>query len=116
MNYLSEAISNCIESFRIYQFHHDDEMRYSRLFWNDDTLRTLGHDLEMDFVTKLESVFSKAGWAGDGQIQQTLLPPFCSIGNGDTCWFPIFVVKQSNNGTLFIASPKQLGCGAQISG
>ncbi len=116
MNYLSKAISNCVRSFRVYRFHHDDEMRYSKLCWSNDTLRVLGYDVESDFVTTLEGVFSKAGWEGDGQIQQTLLPPFCAIGNGDTGWFPIFVVKQENNGTIFVASPKELGCGAQISG
>jgi hypothetical protein len=44
---------------------------------------------------------------GDGLLEAMMVPPFLT-SRGITNWFPVFHVKQSNNGTSWIASEEPL--------
>ena len=56
----------------------------------------------------LGRLFSNAGWEGDGEINCFYIPPcFGSQADfGGTSCYTIFHVKQSNNGTSWLAIPK----------
>jgi hypothetical protein len=87
--------------WHIYQYHFVDEIgsmkcAYDEIGDTDDgpaKIRMMGRILE------------DAGWEGDGTIRLLWLPPFVLPGE-DLCFGEwIWHVKQSNNGTSWIASP-----------
>jgi hypothetical protein len=55
------------------------------------------------FIEKVKATLKECGWEGDGTLGAMMVPPFFSC-EGDSYWFPIFHVKQENNGTSWIAS------------
>jgi hypothetical protein len=55
---------------------------------------------------QLSTLFTQAGWEGDGEIGCFFIPPPFT-GRDDTWCEIIFHVKQSNNGTSFIAIPNR---------
>jgi hypothetical protein len=109
--------------FHLYTYHHDDT-----LFGWKDLQSTFGVDdsnararrrspgwrggIPYDEIANVDQLhrmlseaFSKIGWEQDGGIDYCFVPPFFNVDDrGATCWFPVFHVKQSNNGTSFIAS------------
>lgn len=59
-------------------------------------------------IYKLTEMFSSKGWEGDGYIGFMYLPPFFGPENEYNYSFPIFHVKQRNNGISFIACPNDM--------
>lgn len=98
--------------FFVYYYHHDDDgqgwtplqdFRY-RNYVREDVEKEA---LSPDFIEKLASALKEFGWEGDGALEAMMVPPFFTAG-GDNYWFPVFHVKQENNGTSWIASEYQL--------
>ena len=102
-----------VNGFYVYAYHHDDE----RLDWIPlDKFRypilqgPLGQEVEKEqntpeFRKRLSEALAVCGWEGDGQLEAMMFPPWLGTLTG---WFPIFHVKQSNNGTSWIASETQI--------
>jgi len=62
-------------------------------------------DIQTEELRKrLAQLFLKSGWAGDGEINCVFVPPFF-LEHGYSLCEVVFHVKQSNNGTSFIAIP-----------
>jgi hypothetical protein len=77
----------------------------------DDFLSPLSpaekHQHEEQLRQQLSELFRNAGWEGDGTIGCLFVPPcFSSQSEGDTWCTTIYHVKQSNNGTSWLAIPK----------
>jgi len=62
---------------------------------------------EQELRSELASFFSDAGWEGDGEIKCIFLPP-CFFGGEDGWCGIIYHVKQNNNGTSWLAIPKDM--------
>jgi len=105
-----------INGLYLYTYHHDDEragwvpigaFRYPNPALNVLEPVDEGTELEISVspanVEAIRDAFRKSGWEGDGEIEAMRVPPFFSTG-GYSSWFELFHVKQSNNGTSFIAS------------
>lgn len=93
-----------IEDFHVYTYHYIDVLELM-----PRAQAVLQGVPEKNAV--LEAVkrrFTRAGWEGDGEIQIMWLPPFVGAGVEDTWGVAIWFVKQSNNGTGFLASPVPL--------
>ncbi len=86
-----------INGFYVYAYHHDDDPRGGWI-----PLEKLSH-LTPSFSEKLSATLKSCGWEGDGKLEGMMIPPFFSEESTNR-WFPIFHVKQSNNGTSWIAS------------
>jgi hypothetical protein len=98
--------------FFVYSYQHDDDQQgwtevnsfsYSRYHGQEEKVT-----LSPAFVQKLRMTLKECGWEGDGRVEAMLVPPFFSSEGGTNYWFPIFHVKQGNNGTSWIASEVQL--------
>lgn len=64
---------------------------------------------ELDqFVDAVRRLFLAAGWEGDGDLGILWLPPFVDVGIEDTWGTYVWHVKQSNNGTSWLASSAPL--------
>src|SRR5215813_6796887 len=91
--------------FFVYSYHHDDD----RQGWTPlQTFRYLDHDYEKQALDEgltdsLVVALKECGWEGDGDLEAMMVPPFFT-DTAFTNWFPIFHVKQENNGTSWIAS------------
>lgn len=59
------------------------------------------------YIEEVKRLFVEHGWEGDGELGIIWLPPFIGLDE-DTSGFCLWHVKQSNNGTSWIASPKKL--------
>lgn len=93
-----------IADYKIYRYHFFDDLRGmhdpTSLFENPDDAKP--------YVEAARQAFLGAGWEGDGHIGVMWLPPFLDECVGD-CWgFYVWHVKQSNNGTSWLASPFSL--------
>ncbi|BEH16490.1 hypothetical protein MAALD49_38580 [Marinobacter shengliensis] len=102
----TEELSNpeVINDFAVYEYSHVDELSYMPRA--DDMI---GHVEGFDeALKKVKEKFRRAGWEGDGAIRLMWLPPFVGAGIEDTWGLGIWFVKQSNNGTAFMASPVPL--------
>jgi hypothetical protein len=89
------VMEKSIAGFFVYSYHHDDD----GAGWQPLT--------DPETITTLTSLFKECGWEGDGKLEWMLVPPFF----GDSTWnhwFRIYHVKQSNNGTSWIASKHRL--------
>ena len=106
-------MQTAINGFYVYAFHHDD----GRLGWTPlNEFRhpvldgSLGEEVEKEGITpefqdRLVKTLKACGWEGDGQLEAMMVPPWLGTSTG---WFPVFHVKQSNNGTSWIASERRL--------
>lgn len=105
------------DGFYLYMFHHDDDLRGWTRLENFNVPRTTdnGEPTEEPLAAadkaRLLAALKHAGWEGDGVVEGMIVPPFLST-EGDNYWFPIYHVKQSNNGTSYIASEQELGFSA----
>lgn len=102
---LSEVIKNpyVVNSYFTYYTHSPIDM----LDFIPDA-ETLLQDIpnKDEILDQVHHVLLKAGWEGDGEIGLIWIPPFMlPTDSFGTC---IWHVKQSNNGTSFLASPMQL--------
>lgn len=99
---------------KVYKYHYIDlrpdikdntfEL-YKAFYWEDfsyygDEFMEEQYDHTRSQVSK---AFVKAGWEGDGKIQLIWIPPFINTGFEGDMGSLIWHVKQSNNGTSFLA-------------
>jgi hypothetical protein len=91
--------------FHVYTYQHIDyqdftihpcEAWYKK--WTDDNFE--------DVMAAVRQEFEMAGWEGDGEIRLIWLPSFLFLNSADELL--IWHVKQSNNGTSFLASKIEL--------
>ncbi|MEZ0175554.1 MAG: toll/interleukin-1 receptor domain-containing protein [Candidatus Reddybacter sp.] len=103
---LGEEIRNpeCVHEYHGYEYQHIDVLEYM-----PSAETVLQHTPNRDEIIKnVKKKLSDDGWEGDGEIQILWVPPFVGAGVEDTWGFAIWFVKQSNNGTAFMASPVSL--------
>ena len=93
--------------YEVYSYEHiDDQEKMPLAEKAMEDMDPLDVDEIMDAI---KARFKKAGWEGDGDIRLLYLPPFVFNPNGgDTFGTLVWFVKQSNNGTSFLASPEKL--------
>lgn len=100
-----------INGLYIYAYHHDDErmgwipIEEFRLPVYTTPFNSEQRPLSPEFIEEIKSTLSSCGWEGDGRLEAMMLPPWLSELTG---WFPVFHVKQSNNGTSWIACERRL--------
>lgn len=90
-----------VEDFIVYQYQHLDDYTFM-----PDARLVLG-DFEgyEELAERVAQRFRRAGWEGDGTLTLMWFPPFVGAGIEDTHGLGVWHVKQSNNGTSWIASP-----------
>lgn len=89
-----------LASYNVYQYHFIDNCAYMPLA--SKVLDGLKNAQEA--LVAIGGLLKKAGWEGDGDIKVMWIPPFAGAGVEDTYGIPVWFVKQSNNGTSFLAS------------
>ena len=92
-----------VRRLSVYQYHFLDDLSFVRkpeeVF--DESKQT---DLDA-YIDRVRQHFKDAGWEGDGKIGIIWLPPFVDAGGVEDTWGTyIWHVKQSNNGTSWLAS------------
>jgi hypothetical protein len=96
-----------VDSFFVYSYHHLDDLEFLR-----DPVPVLadvwGAKNGDEWLSSVAGLFRRHGWEGDGELRILWLPPFVDVGVEDTWGTYLWVVKQRNNGTTFIASPIEL--------
>lgn len=81
-----------IISYKIYTYRHvDQDDLFDGIHKNDEKL--------------FKDAFLEAGWHGDGLIERVWVPPFL-MESSDDYGDHIYHVKQSDNGTSFLAVPE----------
>lgn len=90
-----------IGNFHVYQYHYIDCVDYMLLA--SDVLAKVANKDQV--IKAVEKCLKTAGWEGDGELRLMWLPPFLGAGIEDTWGMAVWFVKQSNNGTAFLASP-----------
>lgn len=94
-----------IKNFFVYQYHFID---YSSFITSAEMFLKNNDFPDVDkYLNELKQLFLSNGWEGDGEIGAIWMPPFLGIDE-DTYGFIVWHVKQLNNGTSWIASPKKL--------
>ena len=91
------------EHHRVVSFHYIDDYRCLRPLSEAVEDRSEEQDLRFE----LAALFLSAGWEGDGEIGCIFVPP-CLIGIDDGWCRIIYHVKQNNNGTSWLAIPKDM--------
>jgi hypothetical protein len=98
--------------YRIVSFEHIDDHRCFRpladavgegIFEGNSDKDT--REQEEQLRSELAELFRDGGWEGDGEIECFFVPP-CFCNRRDTHCETIFHVKQSNNGTSWLAIPR----------
>ena len=102
------------DTLHVVDFHHIDDYRCFHPL-ADDIEEPLIESMtpaqkkqrEEELRAELSDLFRNSGWEGDGKIECFFVPPcFSSHGDeGDTSCITIYHVKQSNNGTSWLAIP-----------
>lgn len=103
---IRSEISNpsVLSEYSVYQYHHIDCLELM-----PTAVAVLQDVPNRDQVLKaVRTKFQSSGWEGDGEIQLMWIPPFVGAGVEDTWGLAVWFVKQSNNGTAFLASPVKL--------
>lgn len=98
--------------YRVVSFEHIDDYRCFHPLSDEiqdgvftDTPEAEKRQQEEGLRAELSELFRAAGWEGDGEIGCFFVPP-CFCNRGDTHCATIFHVKQSNNGTSWLAIPR----------
>lgn len=90
-------------NYYVYSYHHVDYLipilNPLNLIEEIDRLKII--------LANVTRILLQSGWEGDGEIGLIWIPPFLIHGY-DTGGFYVWHVKQDNNGTSWIASPKPL--------
>ena len=90
-----------LQSYYVYTYEHIDILTFLPVA--KEFLGTYpGYNA---LISEVSQLFLRNGWEGDGIIRLMWFPPFLKIGIEDTWGTLAWFVKQSNNGTAFIASP-----------
>jgi hypothetical protein len=86
----------------VYHYEHLDDLSFVRrpedVYGGFDP-EELGHQ-----KSTVRAALLSAGWEGDGELGLIWLPPFVDVGVEDISGTYLWHVKQSNNGTSWIAS------------
>jgi len=90
-----------IRKYHVYQYHHLDDLRFMPSA--EEVLASLANKAEI--IETVQSIFKENGWEGDGEITVMWLPPFTTPEFEDSHGTIVYHVKQSNNGTSWLASP-----------
>ena len=102
------------DDFYVVDYQHIDDFRcvsplseaVGNQLFDDISAEQRGAD-EDALRKQLADLFAKAGWEGDGEIGCMFLAP--CFTDSDTTWCEtVYHVKQSNNGTSWLAIPKRL--------
>lgn len=100
------------EHYRVVSFEHIDDSRCFHPLSAEiedggltETPEAERQQQEAELRAELSKLFRAAGWEGDGDIECFFVPP-CFCNRGDTNCATIFHVKQSNNGTSWLAIPR----------
>ena len=90
----------------VYQYHFLDDLSFLRSPHEVFTESAKG---EIDaYLAALRHRLTSAGWEGDGKFGIIWFPPFVDIGIEDTWGIYVWHVKQSNNGTSWLATDENL--------
>lgn len=93
-----------VDDFYVYSYHHVDELAHM-----PRAEEVLGNvDGFAEAFERIKERLKVAGWEGDGEIRLMWIPPFVGAGVEDTWGVGVWFVKQSNNGTAWMASPVPL--------
>jgi hypothetical protein len=101
-----------LSQFRVIRFQHADDFRCFQplraftaemSYFEEPSARFIDIQTE-ELHRRLTEFFLKFGWEGDGEINCVIVPPFF-LQHGYSLCEVVFHVKQSNNGTSFIAIP-----------
>jgi hypothetical protein len=111
-----------IMNYRAAYFHYVDDLVGQIPFadYFEEIHREWGEPLDIPAIkAALAKAWISLGWEGDGDFTVFALPPFLA-GIGSNVCQPAFHVKQGNNGTSYLAWPKDLcvdltGGGASFS-
>lgn len=93
-----------LQGYFVYSYQHVDCLEYMPLA-SEVLSRAPNKDAVLDAV---KARLRERGWEGDGEVRLMWLPPFLGAGVEDTWGLALWFVKQSNNGTAWIASPVPL--------
>ena len=98
-----------ISNYHVVDFHFIDDGRCLSPLAdsNVDGMEPLTKAEIIEKRSLLEKIFKDAGWEGDGDVNCIFLAP-CFSGDTDGHCNIIYHVKQSNNGTSWLAIPKWL--------
>lgn len=100
-----------INGIYVYSYHHDDDQQgwipIRSFSYRGTSYPDHREAPSEEFVEKLSKTLKDCGWEGDGVLGAMVVPPFFAADGGNH-WFPIFHVKQENNGTSWIASEYEL--------
>lgn len=100
-----------IKNYFVYQYHFLDDL--SAVLKPEEVYSWFGINNSKEnkekikaTVNQVKDLFLANGWEGDGDVSVIWVPPFIDIGFEEDTWGSyLWHVKQSNNGTSFIASP-----------
>lgn len=102
------------EDYYVVDFHHIDDPRCFRPLSEavcdphfNEPESADSHQREIALRTELASLFIDAGWEGDGEINCIFVPPCLFDGKDGWCGI-VYHVKQINNGTSWLAIPKNM--------
>lgn len=88
----------------VYQYHFLDDLSFVKDPREADVFAEKDNESLTEMLAAVRECFLCAGWEGDGEIGVIWLPPFVDVGIEDTWGNYIWHVKQSNNGTSWLAS------------
>ena len=104
-----QGLPRDMHAYNVYSYEHIDCGKFleprkiiNELNEYDNFEKTVDADL---FIQNIAELFTRAGWEGDGNIGLIWIPPFLGGGCGGTSGFYLWHVKQSKDGTSWIASP-----------
>ncbi len=102
------------DDYYVVDFEHIDDFRCTRALREalaegiaEDTLSREQQTNLQALREELSHLFLAAGWEGDGEIECIFIAP-CFSSRGWTSCEIVYHVKQSNNGTSWLAIPKDL--------
>ena len=93
-----------VREFHVYTYHFIDDGKF--IPRAKEVLASYPNGNK--YIKEAEVLLKNHGWEGDGDMGLIWFPPFIGVGVEDTYGFVCFHVKQSNNGTSWLASPEQL--------
>lgn len=93
-----------VQSYFVYTYHFLDD----RSFIPRASEKLRYYSDGYTYISEVEELFKNHGWDGDGEIGLIWLPPFVGLEVEDTYGILCFHVKQTDNGTSWIASPAPL--------
>src|SRR5208337_3016374 len=96
-----------VRRLSVYQYHFLDDLSFVR---KPEEVFDESKQADLDaYIDGVRQHLKDAGWEGDGKIGIIWLPPFVDAGGVEDTWGTyIWHVKQSNNGTSWLASDAAL--------